>query len=423
MKITPPRSNFSRLAPLLVAETVLLALLLTLPAEAAGLQVLQGHVPAAAANERMLGNLPETNVLSLAIGLPLRNQQALNNLLQQITDPASTNYRHYLTPEQFVEQFGPTEQDYRAVANFAKASGFEVTYEHSNRQLLDVKASVADIERAFHLKMRLYRHPSENRTFYAPDSAPSFNLGVPLTGISGLNNYALPHPRLRATPLTRGQLIAPNAGSGPSGTYMGNDFRAAYVPDSSLTGAGQTVGLLQFDGYSASDIAYYETKAGLPSVTLSNVLIDGASGDPSGSGGEVEVSLDIEMAISMAPGLSMVVLYMAPNPSPFEDILNRMVSDNVAKQLSCSWYMPNGGADPVADGIWKQMAAQGQSFFNASGDYDAYTGLIDFPGDSPYITQVGGTTLTTAGPGGAYASETVWNRNNGIGSGGGISTQ
>ena len=73
--------------------------------------------------------------------------------------------------------------------------------------------------------------------------------------------------------------------------------------------------------------------------------------------------------------------------------------------------------------IFQQMAAQGQSFFNASGDYDAFTGLIDFPGDTPYITQVGGTTLTTSGPGGAWVSETVWNWGDGIGSGGGISTQ
>ena len=64
---------------------------------------------------------------------------------------------------------------------------------------------------------------------------------------------------------------------------MGNDFRAAYVPDTTLNGSGQIVGLLQFDGYTASDITYYENQAGLPNVTLTNVLIDGASGLPSGS--------------------------------------------------------------------------------------------------------------------------------------------
>ena len=75
------------------------------------------------------------------------------------------------------------------------------------------------------------------------------------------------------------------------------------------------------------------------------------------------------------------------------------------------------------------MAAQGQSFFQASGDSDAYTGPIYFPSDNPYITQVGGTTLTTSGPGGAWQSETVWNwgydplTGEYWGSSGGISTQ
>src|SRR5262249_3196983 len=99
------------------------------------------------------------------------------------------------------------------------------------------------------------------------------------------------------------------------------------------------------------------------------------------------------------------------------------VSDNLARQLSCSWFVPGGSADPAVDQIFQEMAAQGQSFFNASGDKDAYTGLIDFPSDNPFITQVGGTTLTTTGPGGARVSETVWNKGNGVGSGGGISTQ
>jgi hypothetical protein len=389
----------------------------------AGTQMLHGHVPAVVAQLQPVSNLSGSERLHLAIGLPLRNQAMLTELLQRIYNPASPDYHHYLTPEQFAEMFGPTEQDYQAVITFAKSHRLTVTGTHPNRMLLDVDGSVTDIEKAMHVTMHVYRHPKEARTFYAPDVEPSLDLAVPVLGISGLDNYELPRPRLIATPLANVTNVTPNAGSGPGGTYMGNDFRAAYVPDSSLTGSGQIVGLLQFDGYTASDITYYESQAGLPNITLTNVLIDGASGNPSGDGGEVEVSLDIEMAISMAPGLSEVVVYIAPNPSPWEDLLNRMATDNLAKQLSCSWYWPGGTARPTCDQIFQQMAAQGQSFFNASGDYDAYTGLIDFPGDTNYITQVGGTTLTTSGPDGAWVSETVWNRGNGKGSGGGISTQ
>ena len=129
------------------------------------------------------------------------------------------------------------------------------------------------------------------------------------------------------------------------------------------------------------------------------------------------------MVISMAPGISKIYMYEAGPSGIWHDILNRMATDNTCKQLSCSWYIPNGSMDTVADGIFQQMAAQGQSFFNASGDDDAFCGLIDFPGDTPYITQVGGTFLTNSAPGGSYVVERAWNRNNGIGSGGGISTQ
>ncbi|MGO9244980.1 MAG: PKD domain-containing protein [Verrucomicrobiia bacterium] len=187
------------------------------------------------------------------------------------------------------------------------------------------------------------------------------------------------------------------------------------------------MGLLQFDGYTASDITYYETLAGLPNVTLTNILIDGATGGPSGDGGEIEVSLDIEMVISMAPGVSNVILYIAPNPSPWEDLMQRMANDNYAKQISCSWG--GGGPDPTAEAALVQMATQGQSFFCASGDSDAFTGAISFPADSTNLTAVGGTTLTTAGPTNIWVSETTWNwdvefgsSDDGVGSSGGVST-
>ena len=401
-----------------------LLLPLTTGAQAATIQVVHGIVPAVVRELPPVDLFPGTNRLNLAIGLPQRNPAALAGLLRQIYDPANPNYHHYLTPQQFTERFGPTAKDYQAVIAFAQSNGLRVTATHPNRMLVDVNGSVADIEKALHLTMHVYRHPTEKRLFHAPDAEPSLDLAVPVSGIIGLDDYSRPRPGLQATLLANTQSLPRNTGSGLGGTYMGKDFRAAYVPDSSLDGSGQSVGLLEFDGYNASDIRHYEDHAGLPAVTLTNVLIDGASGNPSGNGGELEVSLDIDMAISMATNLSQVVVYIAPNSndSPWADLLNRMANDNVAKQLSCSWYQPGGAANPVTDEIFQQMAAQGQSFFTSSGDYDAYTGLIPFPEDSPYTTQVGGTTLTTSGPGGSWESETVWNRGN-IGSGGGISTQ
>ncbi|HTB79825.1 MAG TPA: putative Ig domain-containing protein [Opitutaceae bacterium] len=413
-----------------------------LQVDAAALQTVHGHRPAILSQLKPIGPLDKTQELNLAISLPVRNQAGLAQFLQQISDPKSPNYRHYLTPAQFTAQFGPTQSDYQAVIAFAKANGLTVTAQYANRLIVDVKGTVPVVEKALGVTMLSYQHPTEKRKFFAPNADPTLNLSVQVLGISGLDNYTLPQPRYKlrgatasqsgtttgkstaaSAPYSGSPTASPNLGTGANGGYMGSDFRTAYVPGVALTGSGQTVGLLQFDGYTASDITYYETKANLPAVPLTNVLLDGFSGVPTGNGGEVEVSLDIEMSMSMAPGLAGIIVYEAGPSGNWHDILNRMANDNLAKQLSCSWYIPGGPMDPAADQIFQQMAAQGQSFFTASGDNDAFTGLIPFPGDTPYATEVGGTMLTTANAGGAYSSEQVWNRNDGIGTGGGISTQ
>ena len=197
------------------------------------------------------------------------------------------------------------------------------------------------------------------------------------------------------------------------------------------------VGLLEFDGFYSNDIAAYATAAGngRTNIVIQTVLLDGYDGVPTigTNSGNGEVALDIEMAMAMAPGLSKIIVFSGgPNGSQ-NDILNVMAASNTVNNLSCCWGW-GGGPSGTTDAIFRQMAAQGQSFFNASGDNDAYTtgansvngvdntSLANAPSSSPYITQVGGTTLTTTGPGGAWQSETVWNWGGGTGSSGGISS-
>jgi len=395
-----------------LVSSIGVALLLgaTYPGAAAERQALHGHVPAAVARFHLepTGEMPATKDIKLAIGLPLRNEAALDDLLRQIYDPASPKFHQYLTPEQFTAQFGPTAQDYQAVIDFAQASGLTVTGMHRNRVVLDVSGSVADIERVFHATLHTYRHPQEARDFYAPDVEPSVDLAVPILQVSGLNNYSLPRSSLRVEAITAAAGATPNSGSGPGSTYMGKDFRTAYVPGVSLYGSGQNVALVQFDGYVSNDIATYLKDAGLTNypVSLTNVPVNGGVSVPGGGNGEV--CLDIEMVLSMAPAVSKIYVYEAPNGSTsWSTMLSRIANDNLAKQISCSWS--GGSPDAAVDGIFKQMAAQGQSFYCASGDYDAFTGSIPFLLDDTNITLVGGTALTTTGPGGAYVSESVWN--------------
>src|ERR1035437_4070636 len=230
------------------------------PAPARARQTLRGHVPPALGQLRALERLAGTNRLNLVIGLPLRNREALDSLLGQLYDPASPDYHQYLTPGQFAERFGPTPQDYEAVLAFAKANGLRVTGTHPNRTLVDVSGAAGDIERTFQVRLHVYQHPTEGRTFYAPDAEPSLDLAVPVLTVSGLDNFALPHPAGRsAFPIRKLSEIPPSpeplaTGGGPRGSFIGRDFRAAYAPGVSLDGAGEAVGLLEFDGYYPGDV-------------------------------------------------------------------------------------------------------------------------------------------------------------------------
>jgi subtilase family serine protease len=391
--------------------------------------LLPGHLPALVPSLQPLDRLNGSTRLKLSINLPLHNREALTNLLDQLYDPASPLYHHYLAPEEFDARFGPTEQDYQAVIAWAVRSGFTVNARHPNRMLLEVSASVTDIERALQVTMRTYAHPTEPRTFFAPDTEPSAGVGIPILYIGGLDNFARPHPKnLRRSPLKVSAKPAPQIiGTGPNGNLAGFDYRAAYAPGVPLMGTGQSIGLVEFDGYYAGDIASYVSQTGVSNVPLQIILLDGFNGVP-GSGNS-EVALDIEMAISMAPGLSKVVVFEAgPNGLP-NDVLQAMSSSTYTniKQFSCSWSFGTitSAQRTAMDGYFMKFATQGQSFFDASGDDGAATGAIPPPDDDPYITIVGGTALAAAGPGGAWLSETVWNTQEGPGiymSSGGVSS-
>ena len=136
--------------------------------------MLPGHVLPALARLQPVNRLASTNRLKLTIGLPLRNRPALTNLLQQLYDPASAQFRHYLTPDQFTKRFGPTEQDYQAAIAFAEANGLAVTGTHPNRTLLDVHGAVADIEKTFQVRMRTIRTRKKRaRSMHPMSSRPS----------------------------------------------------------------------------------------------------------------------------------------------------------------------------------------------------------------------------------------------------------
>ena len=347
--------------------------------------------------------LPPEQRLNLAIMLPLRNQAELTGLLSRLYDPASPDYRQFLSVAEFTERFGPSVEDYQSVVDFARANGLNVTDTPANRMVVSVNASGSQIEKAFHVSMRVYQHPTENRTFYSPDREPTLALSVPVWHIGGLNDYSIPRPMV--TKASAMQILANVTGSGPGGAFLGSDMRAAYYGGSALTGSGQVVGLWESYSYDINDVNLTFSSAGQSySVPVNNVLLDGVT---VGTGnGDVEPVLDIVQAIGMAPGLSQVRVYLGDN---IVDIFNAMASENIAKQLSISYIWEPDNYQTM-DPIFTELLAQGQTLFASSGDNGAHQMSQPqyYPAEDIYVTAAGGTSLTTNGPGGSWVSETSW---------------
>ena len=371
------------------------------------------HIHEEVSQAKWLERLPASETLQLNIVLPLRNNAELDKLLAQIYNPQSPLYHQFLSVEEFTERFGPSQEDYEAVMSFAEKNGLRITGTSPNRLVVDVEGRVVDIEKAFHVDMNRYQHPTEDRAFYSPDKEPATDSGVKLWHITGLDNFSKPRPASLIRDVKAN--ITKATGSGPNGYFIGSDMRAAYYGGTSLTGSGQSVGLVEFAGYNMTDVTNYFSKVGQTlNVSVTGISTDGSSLNCTGNCDDTEQVLDIEVAISMAPGMNKVLVYVSDTSDV--SIFNRMATDNIAKSLACSWgWSP---ADPASDDpIFKEFAAQGQTLFVASGDSGAYrNSRYVYPADDAYVISVGGTNLVTNGAGGSWKSETAWSH-----SGGGIS--
>ncbi len=406
-------------------------------AQTASLKTIPNHIPALLASwgRTSIGQMDSTEQMRLVIGLSLRNRQEFHQLLQNLYNPQSPQYRQFLSHQQVVQQFCPTENAYQQVITFAKAHGLVVTGLHADRMLVDVRGRVAAIQKAFHVKMLLYRHRKGNRNFYAPNTAPKVSLALPIQAISGLSNYYTPQTIFTKDGAKQGSKYpVVNSGS-TDGYYNGNDLRLAYLPHVSLNGHGQKVGILEFaqlphpssdsltGGFYPQDIAMYDSISGLPQVPIEEVDVNPSLDYEIPNPVTVdEFSVDIEMANAMAPGLDSIIVYYGVNA---DDILNSMIANSSVKQFSASWLY---WANFYTTTQFAVMAIQGQTFFNGSGDNLSWYNGSEGGEAPPFngiasdtgVTIVGGTELSTNGPGGSYSSEATYNQYDSRGTGGGV---
>ena len=367
------------------------------------------HVPAEATAANYAAALPPDTRLRLAMTLPMHNQTVLEGLLSRLQDRRSSDYRHYLSVAEFTRRFGPTEAEYESLMQFAATHGLRVTAASDNRFVLDVEGSVETIQNAFGVHMGLYRHQNKPGLFYAPDREPRMEIAEPVLHISGLDN-AQP-PVAHSARRSEGRIRPQTNGSGPYGDFTASDMREAYYGGTALTGSGQIVGLIAFAGFNIADVkAYFTTLGQSLTVPVVGISVDGTSLTCTYKAcDDFEQSIDIEQTIGMAPGLTQVSVYVG---STVIDILNRMATDNTAKSMSSSYGW--GAEAEVEDPVYKEFAAQGQSFVDATGDDGANLGPGGvWPADDNHVTAVGGTNLATEWGGGPWLSETAWSDSGG----------
>ncbi|GFZ87897.1 S53 family peptidase [Dyella caseinilytica] len=375
------------------------------------------------ATAKQVGNLPATKLMAIDVVLPVRDQAGLDQFVANVTNPLSLQYRQYVTPQEFTARFGPTQNDYDTVVQYLTKYGFTIT--GGSRDGLDVQAvgPVSAVEAAFNVKMHTYQHPTENRVFYSPDREPTTSLAISLWHVSGLDNYSIPHPMyVKKSDYAAAHGVSPEAvvshattGSGPSASFLGSDMRAAYVNGTTLTGSGQTLGLFEYEGINTSDVQLYYTGAKQTNPNnLTVISTDGTATNCSGSCTDIEQTIDTTQAQGMAPGLSHVLMFVGSTDTAI--ISDMTTYSPLPITIGCSWgWTP---ADPTTlNPYWEKMAAQGQSFFAASGDSSTWSSRNEaWPADAAYVISTGGTDLVTSSAAGPWKSETAWED-----SGGGIS--
>jgi subtilase family serine protease len=406
------------------------------------------HVGSAAilpANTQTVAAVPATQQLQLTVALKPQDPSGLENYATEVATPGSPLYHHYLSVAQFAQSFGATPAQIATVQSALRAQGVSVGAPLANDLTLPVTGSAAQVEKAFSVSLSQVKLAT-GRTAFANTEAPSVPLNAAqfVQGVIGLDNVALDESQQNVPPLqtfhppevpskpagasisspqvvTGGpQPSCPQALEhqaiieGPSIGYTADQIATIYQFSSLYLsgdlGAGQTIALFEQQPYSPTDIATYQACYGT-SVPVSNVEVDGGPGPytpPPGGSGDDESALDIEQVVGLAPKANVLVYQGPETTNAPVDILNTIVSQDVAKVISSSYGVCEALNAPsvikAEEAPLQEAAVQGQSFFISSGDSGSQQCAqstqgknrelsVLNPAGQPFATGVGGTTV------------------------------
>ncbi len=351
--------------------------------------------------------------LTVGVVLKTSHPELQQQLLKDLYNPKSASFHKWVSSNQFSTRFAPAANDVAAAKQYLTSQGLKLTIS-PDATFVTATGNTKNVEQAFHTTINNYRlNDGSVKYGNSSDIQLPATLSNATVGVFGLSSF---QPMTTRTAKPEASKAVPPYGGGPLGSGLTpSQLAGIYNATPVYTklknkGQGATLALYELSGYKHSDVTVFEKQYKLPNVKIvdKNVL-----GGPKDSSGVVEVLLDIDTQIGLAPGAKKVIVYNAPNTElgALAEYL-QMAKDNEADSISSSWGIPceyfvNSQVTLAENQIFLQMAAQGQSVFNASGDSGAYGCArtskdplpdpqalqIGDPNNQPYITSVGGTSF------------------------------
>ncbi len=310
--------------------------------------------------------------------------------------------------------------DVRLVADFAAANGLTVVAAEPARRLVKLSGPASRMQQAFRTTLHQYTRADHHFRGRAGVLHLPQELADVVESVLGLDTR----------PIARALLVSRPAAAARDG-FTPNRFAALYDFPPGLDGNGQTIALIELGGGfdpADTEAAFAAMRLTPPRVVA--VSVDQARNDPSGSGADGEVALDIQVAGGLAPGAE-IVAYFAPNTDAgFADALSAASTDttHAPSVISISWGSAEANwttqATQTMNSLLRDAAGLGISVFAAAGDLLATDGIedgrahVDFPASSPWAIGCGGTASTISGQ--TITAQRVWN-DGASGTGGGIS--
>ena len=328
-----------------------------------------------------------------------------------------------MSHEELAARHGANADDIDLVERFAHEAQLTIVESSLRKRRVVLTGTAECMSRAFGAELVCYRVEATGHNFRGRTgvlSIPAALEGV-VIAVLGLDTRPVAKPHIcRTKRVISSAAAAPaQAVTAPSGTFTPPQVAALYGFPSGVTGAGQTIAIIELGGgYSTADLQTYFSNLGVNQPNITAVSVNGGTNSP-GSSADGEVMLDIEVTGSIAPGANIAVYFAANTDQGFVDAITDAVHDTARKPsvVSISW----GGAEDswtqqsqtAMNGAFQDAAILGVTVTVAAGDHGSTDGVgdgslhVDFPASSPYVLACGGTTLK--GSDGAISSEVVWN--------------